>query len=296
MLQVYDRLQKLNISMSHSQLLRLVDKLGSDHDARVLNWRDSLTAKMENSISPQVCIYSNVSAISLFNYSWDYLTVRVFCSDPYIMYEGDHLSSSDESLDSDPQFDSDSDYSYQAVSPITSEEEYDTSESTDESENALSKSASLPSSSFSLDHQEVCLSAREQNDSHSQTKYCLCGDNIDKTVKQRYMRSGTQKAGSIHYFHSYAVANRIDFSPLSEQTPPLPSVDIQQLAASLLPPSDDEVALRKNFAILVSCVLVANIKFFNTTFDGVVEWHIKHEFYKQMSKKSEVVSKLLAID
>ena len=57
MLQVYERLQKLNLSMSHSQLLRLVDKLGMDHDARVLNWRDSLISKMKKSTSAQVHVH-----------------------------------------------------------------------------------------------------------------------------------------------------------------------------------------------------------------------------------------------
>ena len=73
--------------------------------------------------------------------------------------------------------------------------------------------------------------------------YRLCGDNIDKTVKQRYLRYGTQKTGSIHYFHSYAVANKIDFSSLPETTPPLPNVGVHQLAASLLPSPDDDAAL-----------------------------------------------------
>jgi len=45
-----------------------------------------------------------------------------------------------------------------------------------------------------------------------------------------------------------------------------------------------------NFAILVSRILVSNIDFFKVAVDGVVEWHIKHEFYWQMSRKSEVVS------
>ena len=99
-----------------------------------------------------------------------------------------------------------------------------------------------------------------------------------------------KKTRSIHYFHSYAVADRIDFSSLPETTPPLPIVDVQQLAASLLPSSDDDVALRKNFATLVSHILFGNIDFFKLTFDGVVEAHIKHEFFEQMSRKSDVVS------
>ena len=55
-LQVYDRLQKLNLTMSHPQLLRLVDKLGLHHDARVMEWRDALDALMQEILnkSPRV--------------------------------------------------------------------------------------------------------------------------------------------------------------------------------------------------------------------------------------------------
>ena len=48
--------------------------------------------------------------------------------------------------------------------------------------------------------------------------------------------------------------------------------------------------MRNNFATHVSRVLVNNIDFFKVTFDGVVDWHIKHQFYEQMSRKSDVVS------
>ena len=40
--------------------------------------------------------------------------------------------------------------------------------------------------------------------------YKLVGDNIDKVVKPRHMRIDHQ-AKSLHYFHSYAVKDRIDF-------------------------------------------------------------------------------------
>ena len=120
--------------------------------------------------------------------------------------------------------------------------------------------------------------------------YRFCGDNIDKTVKQCYMRYDAYKTGSIHYFHSYAVGDRIDFTSPPDTTPPLPSVDVLQLTTSLLLSSDDDVALRKIFATLVSRILFVSFYFFKITFDIVVEWHIKHEFYEQMSMKSDVVS------
>ena len=134
----------------------------------------------------------------------------------------DTLSSSDESCNLDS--DSNSDYSYRAISPIT-EEEYDTSDSIDESEGVLPESDSLHLTTFSRGLQPASTSTVGQC-GHSQTMYRLCSDNIDKTVKQRYMRSDAYKTGSIYYFHSYTVADRIDFSSLPVTTPPLPSVDV----------------------------------------------------------------------
>ena len=133
----------------------------------------------------------------------------------------------------------DTDYSYRAISPIT-EDEYDASNSSDESDGILSESDSLHPTTSSVDLQPASANTVEQC---GQTMYRLCGDNIDKTVKQHYLRYGTQKTGSIHYFHSYAVANKIDFSSLPETTPPLPNVGAYQLAASLLPSPDDDAAL-----------------------------------------------------
>ena len=67
-------------------------------------------------------------------------------------------------------------------------------------------------------------------------------------------------------------------------------MDLCQLASSLLPSPDDGVTMHNNFATHMSRVLVNNIDFFKVTFDGVVDWHIKHQFYEQMSEKSDVVS------
>jgi len=53
------------------------------------------------------------------------------------------------------------------------------------------------------------------------------------------MRSDRPKAEGIHYFHYYAVADRIDFSVLSDQWLPTRQKDARQLAACLLPSPDD---------------------------------------------------------
>ncbi len=118
----------------------------------------------------------------------------------------------------------------------------------------------------------------------------LCGDNLDKGIKPRYMRIGTSKPDSIHYFHSYAVADRIDFTTLSDQVIPTLQRNAKQVALSLLPTPEDDLAIRENICILISRILYENMGFFNLCFDGEVDWHIKHQFYDEMSTKSKVVS------
>ena len=49
--------------------------------------------------------------------------------------------------------------------------------------------------------------------------YKLVGDNLDKGVKTRYMRSDDAEGyrnKSLHYFHSFAIQNRIDLSKLPD--------------------------------------------------------------------------------
>lgn len=156
------------------------------------------------------------------------------------------------------------------MSPVTSEEEYVTSSSSNESDSdtseshtpttssAIHLSTTSPQSPGSMTNQQVSTRCVSEPFSHGQTMYRLCGDNIDKTVKPWYMWSDTHKTKSIHYFHSHAVANRVDFSDLSERTPPLPSMDLWQLASSLLPSPDYGVTMRNNFATHMSRLLTTS--------------------------------------
>ena len=109
--------------------------------------------------------------------------------------------------------------------------------------------------------------------------YRICGDNIDKTVRPRFMRSD-RKNSSLHYFHAYAVQNRIDVSALSD------SIESKTYNQAM---SDDKLQ-RENIAALMSRVLVSNLSFFEFSFDKVVDWHIEHQFSLEMSQKSKVVS------
>ena len=97
------------------------------------------------------------------------------------------------------------------------------------------------------------------------TLYHVCGDNIDKGIKSRYMRVGKDKPQD---FHSYAVADRLDFTSLSDQVIPTRRSDVKQIALSLLPTTEDDQALRHNIiCVLMSRILYQHCDFFNLSFD-----------------------------
>lgn len=118
----------------------------------------------------------------------------------------------------------------------------------------------------------------------------LVGDNIDKTIHRRHLRLNT-KNQSVHYFHVYAVENRIDVSSFSDDCTDISHVtDIESASMSFLPKSIDDVALKDNIGVLISRTLYKYLDFFKFSFDGIIQWHIHHKYYKEMSNKSEVVS------
>lgn len=133
------------------------------------------------------------------------------------------------------------------------------------------------------------LTSNEQLEaSHKPHGYRLCGDNIDKTVRPRYMRSDKRNQ-SLHYFHFYAVQNRVNVSNLSDSSVNI-TLSPETKAISMLPSIEDDSELKRNMAILVSRVLVSHMKFFNFSFVDAVKWHIEHQFSEEMSEKSVVVS------
>ena len=89
---------------------------------------------------------------------------------------------------------------------------------------------------------------------------------------------------SLHYFHTYAVRDRVDMSQFSD------NVNIGEIPLQeILPTCQDEVIMRANLALLVRRVLAKYMPFFGALAKGL-ERHITHEFSKEMSQKSEVVN------
>lgn len=114
--------------------------------------------------------------------------------------------------------------------------------------------------------------------------YKLVIDNIDSTVKPRYMREDAQNQ-SLHYVQLYAVKDRVDFSAIPDCPP-----SSEKNLYNILPTSDDYQMLKENMAVLVSRILVEHLRFFSEDFKNVATWHIQHRYSAQMSQKSEVVS------
>lgn len=111
------------------------------------------------------------------------------------------------------------------------------------------------------------------------------GDNIDKNVKPRTMTSEHQTR-SLHYFHLFAVRDRIDLSSYSNE-PRVPDLTAMNLD-DLLPSSEDEELMNENLAILMGRVLRKYMPFFQK-FAFCLGRHIFHEFYEDLSAKSDVV-------
>lgn len=62
-------------------------------------------------------------------------------------------------------------------------------------------------------------------------------------------------------------------------------LDLNVVANTLLPSKSDDMALRKNMAV----ILVQHLEYFKFAFEDIVEWHIDHCFHGEMSEKSVVV-------
>ena len=116
----------------------------------------------------------------------------------------------------------------------------------------------------------------------------LVGDNIDKNINPQDVRIDSQTV-SLHYFHSYAVRDRIDLSNYEDDPCFVDSASVLPHLSTVLPSSEDLEAISENFIHLVARILIVYIPYFSTIGAGFKKQHITHEFYSEMAEKSEVV-------
>lgn len=114
----------------------------------------------------------------------------------------------------------------------------------------------------------------------------LVGDNIDHEIRARVQ---TKEHGnrSIHWTHQFAVLDRVQGPEQTDRTSQKPVSEIQ--FAELLPDGNIQATLVQNWAIIVSRVITKYLKSFQYMKDVVIR-HIPHQYSKEMSEKSTIVS------
>ena len=118
--------------------------------------------------------------------------------------------------------------------------------------------------------------------SNAISTYKIVGDNIDISIKSRYMRAGAHLHNqSLHYFQFLAVHDRIDLSGLETIPKQLCLNESSKIAKELLPNTDTDRTLLSDFSLIVSRILVANISFFKFATADVAMWHKDHKHYER---------------
>ena len=108
----------------------------------------------------------------------------------------------------------------------------------------------------------------------------------------RYIRSDKYHNQSLHYFNSFAVRQN---SFGSFATFP-PASSYQSMSATFCDPSNYyDAALKTKFHSSCYPCSFKEYGIFNTGFSDVINWHIQHPYYKEISKKSEFISSFVDI-
>ena len=162
--------------MSHKSTIRLMTEMGKNHDQSVKEWRDSFLLDLATLHVP---LYQGQD----------------------IDYESSDTTSSDSCSEDDDLLDSPS-----------SDSEFTSSTDDNESPSSFERLPIVPlivqppevlePSSMIKISPGLPLQLRHKG-------FRLCGDNIDKRICRRYLRSDRRNQ-SVHYLHAYAVENRVD--------------------------------------------------------------------------------------
>ena len=138
----------------------------------------------------------------------------------------------------------------------------------------------------------MCCSFSYQNSAPVQQptdQWKIVGDNLDLTVRVREMRLDNRDK-SLHFFHYFAVKDRISSSHLSRYQP--------QCLATSLPPSafypsaDDYTRLCDNFVVHLARIAVGKFAAFKFLKE-CVPIHLLHRYSNEVSKPSHIVSPIV---
>lgn len=79
----------------------------------------------------------------------------------------------------------------------------------------------------------------------------VVGDNVDKNIRPSFQRYDRQTL-SLHYFHSYAIKDRVNLQSCSDLAPTNPSID----GTTLIPSEEDIGLFTSDAEILVARLIV----------------------------------------
>ena len=114
----------------------------------------------------------------------------------------------------------------------------------------------------------------------------IVGDNWDLEVKAR-CQTKSQTNKSLHYFHAYAVKDRVTSKELDNSRPQKSIDDLEM--QEILPTAHVQEAIISDLAYIIPRVLVQHLLPYKA-FRKAVLYHIPHPYSKEMAEKSEVVS------
>ena len=230
------------ITLSSRATLRLLDSLGENHDFEVLRWRSGLRLRLEK-IVEQVIYHYNKKCRYDYQHYRDVTTLsRSFLEmfdDEDLDIVADETNPSYSNFDVEGNCQSCSFSSISSILPLLSSTPRDITASAVEDESECltyipSPDVSLISNDYNVNISSsiACCEPTPTSVSAGQSimscrptvpeilsawcGFTLVGDNIDKTVRRRHqlMDRTTQ---SLHYFNSYAVRDRVDFSSLDDK-------------------------------------------------------------------------------
>jgi hypothetical protein len=244
--EVYKCLQPLMISLSHSGTMKLLDRLSQDHDIKVQYWSHDLTDHMKNLSRVEHVQSSTLATQTVYTDDDDDEDDEAFC---YTQWQFE-----DENLMDDTVIDDD-----------VVDEEVNDGETCVLGEETNHKDSSINDKSLTdsiisgiSDNCDVTVSDTIESEDFSYDNdidgcnnnvwsgFKLVGDNLDKNFRRSYQRVDCQTI-SHHYFHTYAVKDRVDLSHFSD----LPKNDVIDIT-QLLPTEQDNVQIKKEYSILIS--------------------------------------------
>ena len=112
------------------------------------------------------------------------------------------------------------------------------------------------------------------------------GDNWDMEVKAR-CQTKSDNNKSLHYFHAYAVKDRVVSEGL-ESTRPQKGIDEVEMQ-EILPTAEVQEYIISDLAHMIPRVIVQYLSPYKL-FRKAVQYHIPHPHSQEMAGKSEVVS------